>query len=73
MRVDEFSAKVQRYHCPKCGMRVASDAVRQAPPCALFVCDCGWQGDIENLATREFRLTGLDALRAVAPASPAAH
>lgn len=73
MRLDEYTAKVQRYHCPKCGMRVSSDAVDQSPPGALFVCDCGWQGDSDELASRLFRLTGLDALRAVEPASPAAH
>jgi len=73
MRVDDYTTNIQRFHCPKCGMRVASEAVDKAPPGALFVCDCGWQGDSEELASTQFRLTGMDALRAVAPASPAAH
>lgn len=72
MRI-EFTTKVRRHHCPKCGMRVASAAVDDAPYNALFVCDCGWQGNSDELLTKQFTVRGLDALRAVEPASPATH
>jgi len=72
MRI-EFSTEVSRYHCPKCGMRVSGEAVESAPFNALFVCDCGWQGDSDDLLVKQFTVRGLDALRAVTPASPRPH
>lgn len=68
-----YRQKIDTYRCPKCGVVVSRNTVRDAPDNALFACDCGWEGDSRGLHRAEKIVVGRDALRVVEPATGSVH